>query len=319
MCFSALVRQDIPELARRYGAQIAYGAFAELFRRRLEDKSIKVARALERSFLSPKTPLEEQITADIEAFRRQQITAWETEVFTQRKRLADAERSLQQRETKRAREHSRIATHKIQGCLDRLADARRLEAKEVDTRIFPMVYAPVMAYLDGRLQILPMRYTCRLAGKPANYDVRYAGTYNARRDNLDGFWRTLYGKHHAIMLATGFFENVPRHLFEHRNLLPGEAETNLVLKFNPRAPIQMSIACLWDRWTQPGERDLLSFAAVTDEPPPEIAVTGHQRCIIALKDANVSDWLSPEGLPRERLDAVLNDPERPYYEHRVAA
>ena len=32
-----------------------------------------------------------------------------------------------------------------------------------------------------------MRYQCRLAGKPAFYDVKFPGTYNARRDNLEGF------------------------------------------------------------------------------------------------------------------------------------
>ena len=32
---------------------------------------------------------------------------------------------------------------------------------------------------------------------------------------------------------------------------------------------------------------LWSFAAVTDEPPPEIAETGQQRCIIALRGENV--------------------------------
>jgi hypothetical protein len=56
---------------------------------------------------------------------------------------------------------------------------RRSEPKERDTRIFPLVYAPVITNIDGRLQIAAMRYTCRLAGMPANHDVRYPGTYNA--------------------------------------------------------------------------------------------------------------------------------------------
>jgi hypothetical protein len=96
-----------------------------------------------------------------------------------KKRLAECERSLQTKETTKARDDVRIATNKIETYLDRLADARRSGPKERDSRIFPMVYAPVVANIDGRLQIAPMRYTCRLAGKPANYDVRYPGTYNA--------------------------------------------------------------------------------------------------------------------------------------------
>ena len=39
------------------------------------------------------------------------------------------------------------------------------------------------------------------------------------------------------------------------------------------------MACLWSHWSQKDEPELDLFAAITDEPPPEIAETGHQRCI----------------------------------------
>ena len=179
MCYSALVRQDIHELARRYGAEIAYEMFAELFRRRLAGDDIKASRALEQNFANPKSEMEQKIAADIHAYRAAQAAKWEKDLFVQKKRLADAERSLQTKETKKAREDVRIASSKIENYLERLADAKRTQPEERDTRIFPMVYAPVVANIDGRLQVAPMRYTCRLAGKPANYDVRYPGTYNA--------------------------------------------------------------------------------------------------------------------------------------------
>jgi hypothetical protein len=179
MCYSALVRQDIHELSRRYGAEIAYEMFAELFRRRLDGDDIKATRALEQNFANPKSEVEQRIKVDIDAYRSSQVGKWEKDLFVQKKRLADAERSLQTTETKKARDDVRIATNKIQTYLDRLSDARRVSPEERDTRIFPMVYAPIIANIDGRLQIAPMRYTCRLGGKPANYDVRYPGTYNA--------------------------------------------------------------------------------------------------------------------------------------------
>jgi putative SOS response-associated peptidase YedK len=182
-----------------------------------------------------------------------------------------------------------------------------------------MVYAPIVANIDGRLQIAPMRYTCRLGGKPANYDARYPGTNNARRDNLGGFWSEVYGKNHAVMVVSGFYENVPRHLYEKRELKPDEKAANMVLQFNPRPVTEMLVACLWDHWSGPSATDLWSFAAVTDEPPPEIAETGHQRCIIALREENAREWLSPAGVSRERFEAILSDKEMPYYEHRVAA
>lgn len=111
---------------------------------------------------------------------------WEMALFLQRKRVVDAERSLQTKVTRKAREDIRIGHKKIADYLDRLADARRSEPKKRDSRIFPMVYAPVIAEIDGGLQIVPIGYGCRLAGKPAHYDVRYPGTYNARRDNWTG-------------------------------------------------------------------------------------------------------------------------------------
>ena len=38
----------------------------------------------------------------------------------------------------------------------------------------------------------------------------------------------------------------------------------------------MYVACLWSHW-QEGNEELDSFAAITDEPPPEIAAAGHDR------------------------------------------
>ena len=60
----------------------------------------------------------------------------------------------------------------------------------------------------------------------------------------------------------------------------------------------MLVACLWSRWTPPAgsdEPDLWSFAAVTDDPPPEVAAAGHDRCIVQLRPENVEAWLTPQG------------------------
>jgi hypothetical protein len=76
MCYSALVRQDIHELARRYGAEIAYEMFVELFRRRLDGDDIKATRALEQNFANPKSEIEQRIKADIDAYRAGQVSKW---------------------------------------------------------------------------------------------------------------------------------------------------------------------------------------------------------------------------------------------------
>jgi putative SOS response-associated peptidase YedK len=124
--------------------------------------------------------------------------------------------------------------------------------------------------------ITPMRYHLRQAGKPANYDFKFPGLYNARRDNLQRFWRKQFGHKHAIMMVTSFFENVPKHIAEHRDLEPGEAPRNLVLHFNPQPPQPMYLACLWDTWTGPDET-FNCFAAITDEPPAEVPFYEHEQ------------------------------------------
>jgi len=115
----------------------------------------------------------------------------------------------------------------------------------------------------GQYVVKPMRYQCRLAGKPAFYDNKFPGTYNARRDNLEGFWKSLFGRSHAVMLASAFYENVAQHSVEGRALREGEKPQNVVLEFKPRPAQHMLVACLWSRWSAPGAPDLLSCPAIT--------------------------------------------------------
>lgn len=90
----------------------------------------------------------------------------------------------------------------------------------------------------------------------------------------------------------------------------------------------MLVACLWDRWEKKGEPDLYSFAAITDEPPPEVAATGHNRCIIPLNPADLGAWLCTPSSSRPGISqdpvlstyyALLDHRERPYYVHELAA
>jgi putative SOS response-associated peptidase YedK len=102
-------------------------------------------------------------------------------------------------------------------------------------------------------------------------------------------------------------------------LAAGEEVENLVLEFRPRPTQDMLIACLWSKWTGTGEADLLSFAAITDEPPDEVAAAGHDRCIVPIRPGYIDEWLNPLGRHAQELLDILEDHERPYYEHRMAA
>jgi putative SOS response-associated peptidase YedK len=81
----------------------------------------------------------------------------------------------------------------------------------------------------------------------------------------------------------------------------------------------MHVACLWSGWSATGQPDALSFAAITDEPPPEIAAAGHNGCIVPVKPQNIEAWLNPSASNLEAMYAILDDKDRPYYEHRLVA
>jgi putative SOS response-associated peptidase YedK len=317
MCYSAQVRASYKRYVREFGADVGIKQFFRLYWLRSQGAKIKVPKAMDAAFAEPETDEERDIKALIDAYDAAQATRLEQELFRQRKRLADAERILQTKTTKAALENRRIAGEKIEWCLGKLSDLRRVELNDEDHRIFPGWHAPVLIERAGRRIVVPMRYQCRLAGKPAFYDAKYPGTYNARRDNLEGFWKDQFGSHHAIMVATAFYENVSRHRMEGRALGEGEKEENVILEFRPRPTLEMLVACLWSHW-QEGDESLLSFAAITDAPPAEIAAAGHDRCIIPLQRENLDAWLDPRGdLPSAYR--ILDDRVRPYYEHRLAA
>jgi putative SOS response-associated peptidase YedK len=320
MCYSAQIQADYRKFVRMFGARISIKEFIQLFWERAEGSSkAKVPKAMEDAFLDPQSDDEREIRALIDRFNAQQVTKLEQDLFKQRARLADAERLLQTKVTKAATESRRIATDKIEWTLGRLDDLRRTSPKDQDSRIFPGHYAPVMVVENGQRVIRPMRYQCRIPGKPASYDVKYPGTYNARRDNLEGFWKPLFGYSHGIFVVNAFFENVSRARMEGRQLAEGEKDENVVLEFRPNPAHDMLVACLWSRWSGTGEPDLLSFAAITDEPPPEIAAAGHDRCIIPIKPENMDAWLNPDASDLAVQYAILDDRDRPYYEHQLAA
>lgn len=305
MCYSSQIVAEWKKYRRHYGVELSVRDYFDLFWRRSHGDKVKIPKGLEDGFRDPETDAEREIKSLIDHWRASETLRLEQELFKQRRRLADAERALATKVTKKATEDERIASSKVSQILAWLGDLQRDEPKPHDARIFPLHYCHVMVWEQGKRVLKPMRYGCRPAGKPAFYDTKYPGTYNARRDNLEGFWKGQFTQHHGVMVATCFYENVDR---------DGK---NVVLEFRPDSAQPMMVACLWSRWTAPGEPDLLSFAAITDEPPPEVAAAGHDRCIVPIRPENIDAWIKPSS-PADSY-AVLDDRERPYYEHRLAA
>ena len=309
MCYSAQVFAGFRKFQRQTGSKMAIRDYVKLFWRDMgkdpHAKRPKVPRAMEIDVLQSGP---DEVAELIRAWDADEMTNLSQELFKQKKRVADGQRKLLEKVTKKAQADVRIGTDKMARVQARIDALKRTEPKPSDSRIFPGYFVPVMVMEDGERVVKPMRYQCRPAGKPAFYDTKFPGTYNARRDNLEGFWKDLFGQQHALMVADVFYENVE---------VDGK---NQVLAFTPRDDEPMLIACLWSKWTDPkGEQpDLLSFAAITDEPEPEVAAAGHDRTIINIRPEHVDAWLNP-AKDLAAMQAIFDDKRHPYYEHREAA
>ena len=318
MCYSAECWSLYDGYIRKFGADIDIKAFWELYlgreekyriRKKLSDGT-KIPKGVDLNFLRPKSELERKIQDLIGEWNGRKLAESEAELQKQRTRLQVAEEKLAKKETKTALNEQRIATNKIKQMERWIADAKRTSHQpEKDDRIFPLWYAPVLLIEDGKPIVRPMRYLCRPQGMDPSTDFRRDGTtsgkYNARRDNLTQFWRPQFGSTHCLMLAETFYEQVD----DGRG---GSKE----IHFQPRTGETMYIACLYSHWTDPAgkEPDLWSFAAITDEPEPEVAAQGHDRTIINIKPEHAQAWLTPEGRSDDELFAIFDDKRHPYYE-----
>lgn len=308
MCFSAQVSESFQKYLRATGAEMDIEQFLELISLRAQGRPIRIPRAVDRWFNEPRTPREAEARDLIAKFRADTVRELQQELFAQRKRLADAVRKLAVKTTKAAQESKRIATAKVDKVLRDLPLYGDWTATTIDARIFPFTYAPIVMHDGGRNVIRLARYHLRQPGAPELIDRKFPGLYNARRDNIDRFWRGQFGQTHALMLAESFYENVARD------------GANAVLHFVPRPHDTMLVACLYGEWRDPvtGEQ-LLSFAAITDEPPAEVAAAGHDRMIVNIRPENVQRWLTPQGRSDQELQQILIDRQRPFYEHVVLA
>ncbi len=308
MCYSALVKKKMREYEREFGVRPNFRQFELAFGFHPYEGRLQIPRAFEDWFSEPATDEERRIWDLIVQYRAKQESALQQEMFAQLQRVNDAQRALQTKVTKKAENDVRVGTKKAEQAKAKIADLKRTEPKTQDARIFPFSYAPIIIEENGERQIVLARYHCRGVGKPASIDKERDGLYNARRDNIEAYWRNEFGKTHAICLFDSFFEHVEQN------------GKNAIIQFKPQSDAGMIVACVYAKWTDPKgiEPDLLSFAAITDEPPEEIRSAGHDRCPINLKRQNVDAWLTPQGRSVAELQNILGDVERPYYEHRAA-
>jgi len=179
MCYSAQLQAAYLKYLRETGAQMDIDQFVEIFGARITDSSIRIPRAIERWFDEPKNDGERKIKGFIDQWRSAEITKLEREVFAQKKRLADAERTLASKITKAATESQRIATNKIEQALTRLDRMKAVQPHPAEARIFPLHFAPIVMQVGDRRLMRLARYHCRLPGEQPFIDFMATVGYYA--------------------------------------------------------------------------------------------------------------------------------------------
>jgi putative SOS response-associated peptidase YedK len=305
MCYSALLKDRFEQFIRQTGARTDIHEFARMYGMKIIAGGMPVTRAMDRWFDDPKTMEERQLMVLVKRAREAEAKVLEGEFGELQERLALNEAKLAKKATKTAEKEIGIANRGIERITRRLAALRDGKVRETDGRFWSKYYAPIILRdpVEG-LVVRPARFLLRRPQDTPERDITHKGCFNARRDSLTQVWRGQFGHTHALIPAAHFFENVK----------------GKELRFTPDDKQDMLIACLYATWKDPeGGPDLLSFAFITDDPPPEVLAAGHDRCPVNLAESAIERWLTPQGRSTEELQALLDERQRPYYEHQVLA
>lgn len=300
-----MVKQSLKKLGLEYEARIDISIIEDYFHR--QNPPIKFSKAFEFSFKDAVTDAEKRIAAQIEKRRSETTNKLQSDLKAQEERLSKALEKLKIKSTVGAEKEKGVSERQIDKIKNRLERLSYTHLIEEDSRIYAYDWAPVIIWRNNERVIVPMRYHLRPSNMKADFDKKYPGCYNARRDSLTGFWRPQFGRNHAVLIANAFYEHVE-----------GSNGKNQILKFTPEGFEDMLIPCIYDHWEGIDVPGFDSFALITDNPPPEVVEAGHDRCPIFIKKSRMNDWLQPLGKSDEELFKILDDRERPYYRHQLA-
>ena len=221
------------------------------------------------------------------------------------------------------------------------------------SRIFPNSFCAVMARTSTGLQIYPMRY--QMWPSSFQEDPQKLSLYNARLDRLQSpFWGGMWMSHHGFIPIEAFFEWVRvsdvlqagqvqeqeiKMYFERKTterkkkiessgrpyrLTKAEktpfAERKLIISFTPDERREaLLVPVLWTEHRLPDGVILRSFAVVTKEAPPEVALAGHHRCPVILGETQMKNFLNCFDASSNDMVELLKRAQPPTLVHHLAA
>jgi len=302
-----MIEADLRKLERQFGVRVDWSSFEEAFNIRLKYDQAMIPSGLDSYIIqNAETPLQKRLAkmakehykAEIEKFSKK-LKKYEQDVkdFEAKLKSGSKIKDLKEKLEKR---RATIEWHK-----EKIEYYEKIEETGAP-RVFPNFYAPVIIKEDKEHLLRLMRYhLCPKNGVEMSA-FKY-NLFNARRDRLldSRTWKPAFGKQHAIFPFHRFYESVP-----------GENGEAKIIYFEPKdQEIMWSAALYEESKIEPGL--LRSFAAITDEPPLEVAATGHDRCPVFLAKENFERWLEPKESPKE-LAELLTSVVPTYFEHEAA-
>jgi putative SOS response-associated peptidase YedK len=242
---------------------------------------IKVVPKVMRRSMLDAASIAPELAAIAAAAEAQSVERVLGEITFQTSRQAEAKAKLAcVKPTENAENDLRVSTNKIEAAQRKLDDIAAPTPADGMDRIWPGHFAPVLIRNPetGERRIVPMRYRCRLPGwdeaKEIESPERITCGETASRQ-----WRKVFGVYHGVMVVDRFYADRR--------------------KASCCMPLDIHRAIRRRPWFH-------SFAAITHHLPPEVAIAGHDRCIVSLQEDDLDVWLNPTASTLSALQAILD-------------
>ena len=123
MCYSAMMEADYATYVRRFGAEISFSEFVQLYwQRETALGAMRTPRGMDRAFAAAKSAEGRTIKEAVDRHAQTQVLSLSHELQAQRDRLFEAEAKLARKVTKAASESRRIASQKIARIKEQIDD-----------------------------------------------------------------------------------------------------------------------------------------------------------------------------------------------------
>lgn len=302
-----MIESDLRELERHFGGRVDWESLRDAYFMRDKYPGAMIPSAIDTYLIqNAQTPLQKNLAKMAKAHYRAEIEKFAKKLKKYEQDVKDFEAKIKVGSKAKGlvasleKRRETVQWHK-----EKIEYYEKIEEQGAP-RVFPNFFAPVIVQDEGYAIRFKRYHLCPKSGKeltPFKYNL-----FNARKDRLldARTWKPIFGKQHALFPFYRFYESVE-----------GETGEAQIIYFQPENEELMWAAALFET-TKVAAGTLHTFAAITDEPPPEVAETGHDRCPVFLAEEYVDPWLNPGRFSQAELLKLLDSVVPTYFKHELA-